>query len=210
MAAICSAENTVPQRGAILSFTTQPNEPPVFSGYASATPYQTAATIALRKLLAGVSDPDGDTFAVSAAGPVSANGGAVALQTAGVRCTPPAGFSGADTFPVTILDSRGASVTGIVTVTVGPGPAAGGAGVNPPVLTTLPDGRMGIAFRVGRDRDVIGRLKDRARGGSVGPPVRAWVSEVRRPAGASTSTRERQFSQDPCRTRHEHHRHHEE
>jgi hypothetical protein len=37
-------------------------------------------------------------------------------------------------------------VTGVVTVTVGPGPGAGGVGVNPSLLATLPDGRMGIAF----------------------------------------------------------------
>lgn len=142
-----NAENPVPQRGAILTFTTQPNLPPVFSGYTVAMPYQTAVTIPLRKLLAGVSDPDGDTFTVSAAGPVSANGGAVVLQAAGIRYTPPAGFAGADSFPVIILDARGVSVTGTVTVTVGPGPSAGGVGVNPPHLTTLPNGRMGIAFQ---------------------------------------------------------------
>ena len=57
-----------------------PNGPPVFSGYALSTPYQTAATVSLLKMLAKASDPDGDTVSVTAAGPASANGGSAVLR----------------------------------------------------------------------------------------------------------------------------------
>jgi hypothetical protein len=120
--------------------------PPTFADYAISTPFQTAATVPLRKLLAKTSDPDGDTFTVTVAGPASANGGTVALLPDSIRYTPANNFSGTDAFPVTITDAGGTSVAGTVTVTVGQAPNAGGVGVNPPTLTTLPDGKMAIAF----------------------------------------------------------------
>ena len=121
------------------------NLAPSFAGYAVTTPYQTAVPIALAKMVAKAADPDGDALAVTAAGP-AANAGGVALGATVVTYTPPSGFSGTDTFPVTIRDARGATVAGTVTVTVGPAPSTGGAGVNPPVLTPLPDGEMALAF----------------------------------------------------------------
>lgn len=124
------------------------SNPPVFGGYEIATPWQTAAVIPLRKLLTKTSAPDGDAFAVTTAGPASAKGGTVVLLADSIGYTPPNGFSGTDTFSVTLTESGGASTVGMVTVTVGPAPNAGGAGVNPPVLTTLSGGRMGIAFQV--------------------------------------------------------------
>ena len=123
------------------------NHPPSFAGYAVATPYQKPVAILVRKLLAKASDPDGDALAVTATGPASANGGTAVVQGAGILYTPANNFSGADTFPVTITDARGATVVGTVTVTVGSGPSGGGLGANPPVLTPLPDGKMGLAFQ---------------------------------------------------------------
>lgn len=123
------------------------NRPPAFGGYAVATPYQKPATIQGRKLLAQASDPDGDSLAVTSAGPATANGGTVVLQPSGILFTPPGNFSGADTFPITITDARGATIVGVVTVTVGPGPSGGGTGGNAPVLTPLPGGGMALAFQ---------------------------------------------------------------
>jgi alpha-tubulin suppressor-like RCC1 family protein len=122
------------------------SNPPAFGGYSIATPWQTASNIPLRKLLTKASDPDGDTFTVTAAGPASANGGTVALLADSIRYMPPNNFSGVDTFQLTLTDAGGASVTGTINVTVGPAPNAGGMGANPPTLTTLPDGKMAIAF----------------------------------------------------------------
>jgi hypothetical protein len=137
------AQNGADNKIYIITIT---NVAPSFAGYAVATPYQTPVTIPLAKLLANAADANGDALAVTAAGPLSANGGVVTLQASGIGYTPPNNFSGADTFPVTITDARGASVVGTITVSVGPPPDAGGEGVNPPLLTALPDGKIGIAF----------------------------------------------------------------
>lgn len=132
-------------RGADMAFTA--SNPPVFAGYSISTPFQTAANVSLRKLLARATDPDGDVISVTAAGPASTHGGLVLLQASGILYTPPAGFSGSDTFSVTLTDSGGAARSGRVTATVGPGPAAGGATVNPPQITLLPGGEIGVKFQ---------------------------------------------------------------
>lgn len=125
------------------------NGTPSWSGYAIATPWQTPCAVAVRKLLAKATDADGDTLSVAAAGPASANGGKAVLQGPAILYTPPGNFSGADTFAVTIADSRGASVTGTVTVDVGPPATGGGSGsmtFNPPRLAPQADGSLGVSF----------------------------------------------------------------
>ena len=126
-----------------VSLTSTDNLPPTFPGYAVSTPYETAATISLGKLLARASDPDGDALSITAAGP-SANAGTVMLQATSILYTPATGFAGTDSFPVTITDARGASVIGTVTVTVQPNT---GIGLNPPVITFLSGGRIGLDFQ---------------------------------------------------------------
>jgi len=70
------------------------------------------------------------------------------LQSGSILYTPPAAFSGSDTFSLTITDALGATVSGTVTVTVGrPDPNSGGQGLNTPQLTMLPGGHVGIAFQ---------------------------------------------------------------
>ncbi len=120
------------------------NTPPIFSGYAAATPYEKAAAISLGKLLAAASDPDGDMIGVTSVPASSEQGGTVLLQASAILYTPPAGFSGADRFTVTLTDSRGASTVGTVTVTV---QSNSGVGSNPPVLTVLPNGQIGLGFQ---------------------------------------------------------------
>jgi hypothetical protein len=128
-----------------MTFTT--NAPPVFDGYALDTPYQTPVTVATADLLGMAGDPDGDAVAITAAGPSSANGGSVAMQSVAILYTPPNGFSGTDTFPVTISDNRGASVIGAVTVTVGPQPDGGVFGIHSTQVIPLADGKMGLKFQ---------------------------------------------------------------
>jgi hypothetical protein len=123
------------------------NTAPAFAGYTVTTPYQTPAVISFRKLLANASDADGDPLTVSAAEASSANKGSIARRADSLLYTPATGASGADTFSVTVADGRGGTVTGPVTVTIGQPPNAGGLSNNPPGLTVLPDGRMGISFR---------------------------------------------------------------
>ncbi|MEI6604533.1 MAG: cadherin-like beta sandwich domain-containing protein [Verrucomicrobiota bacterium] len=131
-------------RGSDMTFI--PSNPPVFAGYSISTPFQTAANVALKKLLAKASDPEGTACSVTLAGPASANGGTAVLQTSGILYTPPAGFSGSDTFLVTITDANGAATSGTVTATVGPAAAAGGATTNPPQITVLDGGQIRLKF----------------------------------------------------------------
>ena len=140
-----NAENTVLQSGEILSFTT-PNHSPVFSGYTASTPYQTTATLAFAKLLSKAADADGDALSISSVG-ASAHGGTVTMQATSLTYAPPSGFSGTDTFGVTILDAHGATVAGTVTMAVKESSTAGGLGMNPVTLKVLPGGHMGIAFQ---------------------------------------------------------------
>lgn len=113
------------------------NHAPTFAGYATATPYETTATISLATILTSAGDVDGDALIATATG-ASAQGGGSQLQAASIRYTPPPGFSGTDTFSVTITDEHGLSVSGILTVVVEAN--TGGAVTTPPVLTLLPDG----------------------------------------------------------------------
>jgi uncharacterized delta-60 repeat protein len=130
----------------VLNLSGTGNTPPVFSGYSVSTAYQTAVTISPGKLLIAASDADGHALSVTAAGPASAQGGTAVLGT-GILYTPPAAFSGTDTFPVTITDALGATVNGTVTVTVGAPPGSGGSTLNPPQVTVQPNGKPKIAFQ---------------------------------------------------------------
>jgi len=105
--------------------TFRTNARPVFAGYALSTPYQTPVTVATADLLAMASDPDGDVVAITAAGPTSANGGSVTMQSAAIVYTPPNGFSGNDSASIILADPRGASTSGTVTVNVGQTPGSG-------------------------------------------------------------------------------------
>jgi hypothetical protein len=128
------------------------NTPPTFSGFTASTPYQTTATISLGKLLAKAADADGDALSVTDAGPSSTASGVAVLDVGSILYAPPDGFSGTDTFQVVITDARGAYMTGTVTITVQPNAAIG---LNPPVLTPLSGGRMGLDFQ-----GIPGRLYD--------------------------------------------------
>ena len=123
------------------------NDAPIFAGYSVSTPFETAATISLGKLLATANDPEGDAMTITAAGPSSAQGGTVALQAASILYTPPTGFSGPDSFTVTVEDIHNSTVQGTISVNVGTPPGSGGQGTNSPVLTPLPGGDMAISFQ---------------------------------------------------------------
>ena len=70
-------------------------------------------------VLANDTDPDGDTLSISGADSQSAQGGTVVNNGDGTfTYTPPAGFSGNDSFHYTVSDGNGAEAQGIVNVTV--------------------------------------------------------------------------------------------
>jgi alpha-tubulin suppressor-like RCC1 family protein len=127
-----------------LTFTT--NRPPEFAGFEAGCGFDKPVTLSVRKLLAKAVDPDGETVAITAAGPGSQHGGAVSIQPDGIRYAPPGGFSGEDTFSVALADGRGNTTIAWITVQVAPPPSAGAAGTNPPALTVLPGGRIAVVF----------------------------------------------------------------
>jgi hypothetical protein len=143
-ATLSIASNDPDENPFTLTLTGSGNTAPTFAGYNVATPWQTAATLSLGKLLSKAADADGDALSASAAGPASVQGGTAVLQSGSILYTPPAAFSGSDTFSVTIADVHGASVSGTVTVSVGPNPTSGGQGVNPPQISMLGNGDAAI------------------------------------------------------------------
>jgi uncharacterized repeat protein (TIGR01451 family) len=84
----------------------------------ASVPYQPGTPV-LITVLDNDTDPNNDTLTVTAAGPATPAGAAVALASGGVELTTPAGFSGDVTFGYTIGDGHGGSATARATVTVG-------------------------------------------------------------------------------------------
>ena len=110
--------------------------------YAVSTSYQNPAALSLGKLSTAVASIYGSVFSVTVAGTngTSANGGSVALQSGSILYTPPGGFSGTDTFPVTLTNSQGTNISTMVTVTVQSTANAAGIGSNPPEMLNVSPG----------------------------------------------------------------------
>ena len=125
------------------------NTPPVFTGYSASTAFETPASLSIAKLLRRATDADGDTVALTSAGPLSLNGGSVVTESGALIYTPPGGFSGNDSFAITLTDARGASVAGTVTMNVAAAVTAGQGNnvVNPPRLNVMPGGAIGVLFQ---------------------------------------------------------------
>jgi hypothetical protein len=69
-------------------------------------------------LLANDLDADGDSLSLTGISATSSHGAALALNGRFVTYTPPVGYNGEDTFTYNIADSRGASASALVTVSV--------------------------------------------------------------------------------------------
>lgn len=123
------------------------NTIPTFSGHAISTPFETPAALSLGKLLSKAADVDGDALTVTSVNYLTNLGATVTLGAASITYSPAADFTGFDNFHVTLSDPHGATVSGVVTVTVGSPPGAGGQGGNTPQLTMLPGGDVGISFQ---------------------------------------------------------------
>jgi hypothetical protein len=92
-----------------------PNRAPLAVTDAAVTRMDQSALI---PVLSNDSDADGDAISLIAV-QVAAHG-AVSLESGAIRYTPANGFTGADSFTYQIRDSRGATSTGTVNVTVSP------------------------------------------------------------------------------------------
>jgi sugar lactone lactonase YvrE len=125
------------------------NNAPVFAGYAVTSTGTATVNIPLVKLLAAARDPDGDVLTVTSVAWPAESHGTLTLRSHTIQFVPrkPAN-PGTIIFQVTIADTRGATVTGDVIVTVlGTGSAAGRSALhNPPKLSMKPGGDAGISF----------------------------------------------------------------
>ncbi|MFO0751583.1 MAG: choice-of-anchor L domain-containing protein [Myxococcota bacterium] len=92
------------------------NTPPIARNDNATTAVGTAVVI---PVLMNDGDPDGDSLVITNVGAPSH--GTAALSGGAVRYTPAAGFSGTDSFTVTVCDPSNACATSTVTVTVGDG-----------------------------------------------------------------------------------------
>ena len=91
------------------------NQAPVANDDAASTPFETAVDI---DVLANDNDPDGDALSINSFDASSVAGGTVNC-TATCQYTPPAGFTGTDTFTYDNTDGIAVSNRATVTVTVG-------------------------------------------------------------------------------------------
>ena len=129
------------------------NSAPVFAGYAVTSTGTATVNIPLVKLLAAARDPDGDALTVTSVGWPAESHGTLTLRSHTIRFVPHKLPSpGTIIFQVTIADTRGATVTGDVIVTVrGTGADSGKPASKkppkPPRLTMLPGGNTDISFQ---------------------------------------------------------------
>jgi len=120
------------------------NDAPVAVNDTAATPQDTP--VVTGNVLTNDTDVDGDVLSVSASDPASVQGGTVVDNGDGTfTYTPPAGFSGTDSFTYTANDGNGGTAVGTVNVTVNapaaapdppPPPAPAAVGVNGLFFTT--------------------------------------------------------------------------
>ena len=104
-------------RGTVQIAVNTVNHAPVAAADSATTTENSPVTIA--NLLANDSDPDGDALSISGADAKSAEGGTVVNNGDGTfTYTPPAGFSGTDSFSYTVSDGNGAEAQGKVNITV--------------------------------------------------------------------------------------------
>ncbi len=94
------------------------NNPPVAADDLIGAGRDLAVTFPAALLVINDTDPNNDPLAVSGVNSPSANGGTVVLAGGNVTYTPPAGFTGADSFAYTVSDALGATATATVQVTV--------------------------------------------------------------------------------------------
>ncbi|HSU53428.1 MAG TPA: LamG-like jellyroll fold domain-containing protein, partial [Candidatus Dormibacteraeota bacterium] len=94
------------------------NQPPLASNLAAGTKTNTPLVIAIDKLLASATDPDGDPLSLSVVSGTSTNGGSVVRGADSVTYTPQPSYIGSDRFTYTVADGRGGSASAFVLIQV--------------------------------------------------------------------------------------------
>jgi hypothetical protein len=106
---------------AVGSFTTLAS-PPTFAGYAVTTQEAAVLSLALKKILARATDPDGGAVSLTRVFGPSAQGGVVSLTgsplTGTLYYTPPVDFVGADSFDIELTGSQGGTLRATLSVSV--------------------------------------------------------------------------------------------
>lgn len=125
---------------AALSLNT--NAAPTFPGYVLTTLKDTAAAVAGTVVAARASDPTAGPVSVTGVGAASSSGGTANFTTGTIHYQPRVGFTGVDTFPVTLSDTLGLSTTGVITVLV----SATGQPPESTMLTFQPGGSLAGIF----------------------------------------------------------------
>lgn len=100
-----------------VTFTTNSNQLPIFTGLTVSATTSVALPIATSSVVANASDADADTITVVSVGATSANGGTAVLSGGTITYTSAAAFTGSDSFTVTLSDGFG-TATGTITVDV--------------------------------------------------------------------------------------------
>jgi len=128
------------------------NDPPVAADDTASVPEDSVA--AFIDVLAGDTDPDGDTLFVAAASGNTAQNGTYSCTATGCTYTPPANYSGPDSFTYSVCDASNACDTGSVSITVTP--------VNDPPIaapdspSVAEDSNGNVIDVLGNDTDVEG------------------------------------------------------
>ncbi|WP_309385876.1 MBG domain-containing protein [Cerasicoccus frondis] len=122
------------------------NRPPLFSPYHAATDFETPVELAVAKILARASDPDGQVVSINAVDASSTEGGLVELIGGVIRYTPSDGFSGDDSFAITLADSLNATTLGQILMEVRLDRSSGGVGRNAPSIEVLDGGSIEVTI----------------------------------------------------------------
>jgi len=100
-----------------------PNSPPQPSDDLVGTTKNQPVEVAVAKLLANDTDPDGNPLTLGLPSAASSQGGGVALETDIVRYTPPTDYVGDDTFLYRVSDGQGGEASANVLVDIREGPS---------------------------------------------------------------------------------------
>jgi len=113
------ADSTGRTASATVTVTVTPvNDPPVARDDAVTTTQNVPVVGIL--VLANDSDPEGDARSLVAASGATTAGGSYSCSGSSCDYTPPAGYTGSDSFTYTVSDPSGATASATVTITVNP------------------------------------------------------------------------------------------
>ncbi len=120
----------------------QGNRLPVFSGYSAGGRTNQTMLLSKGKILARVSDPDGDAVTLTLASATSAFGGSVRSEGNSIVYTPALSFVGSDQISVAFTDACGCETAGVLQMSVS-GPEISAP---PMALAALPGGGSQLSF----------------------------------------------------------------